>query len=372
MSFFEEYEKAINDAFTSNPTVYLDELLGEDNSIDSVDVIKLIVGLEATWRQYKKYEVTFAVVIDKCGDDSVKDSIFKYRFEDDIKNVIQNGNKGIYIYTIDKSGRIIEKSMHNSCDYKKVAAISHCNRVVAFYLGANGVDVLVNGVVFRADNHLDSYKDMIYLEMKSVYEYKQLLSEFFHNKVQYDPFKRYFIEKGKYPKSLHDILDKHPKALYPKPEKVFQVDLVDFLHNKCRDVVLKEVQNASEERYDVWILSEDKKLFVFEIKWLGKSITPEGSVFNKYDNEERAIEGSYQLKDYVDNAEKYAMLGKDNKIYCGVLVTFDAREVYEDIEYDEIFKKYPQIDLSQQFKIDKRKIKASQVYKTMKKKARSN
>lgn len=160
-----------------------------------------------------------------------------------------------------------------------------------------------------------------------------------------------------------------PKLLFSAPEERFQNRLVRYLRNNCADSVQQEVRNADNDRYDIWIITEDKKLFVIEIKWLGESVNADGRITSRY-GKSRFLDGAYQLKEYVDNSETYSQLFTDTKIFQGILLSYDARENETDmIEFPYEFKKYPNLDLtSQHYILEKEKVKASNVYKQQVKK----
>ena len=336
---FEYYSSAISETLKKNPTSYIDILLENDPTLTASDVLKLIIGLQKNWSLYYGHNVQLGIIVDKLSDEVCLDQIIDYNFNDDIKSIIQDGNYNHVTYIVQKSGLITQK---NYCKSKlssvAISGISYQKKTIAFYLGNSGIDVYIHGVAFELENHLDSYSDMIFIKQCSIIEYKKLLKDFFIECVQYDPFNHYFIIKDRLSRSQHSLLDKYPKALCSKPEKIFQNDLVYFLKTHCKDSILKEAMNKNEERYDVWVLTDEKKLFVFELKWLGISITVDGSIFKEYNCSDRAISGAYQLKDYIDNAEMYSQLGADMKIHCGILVVFDAREQMDNIEYLKFFK----------------------------------
>ena len=53
-------------------------------------------------------------------------------------------------------------------------------------------------------------------------------------------------------------------------------------------------------------------------------------------------------------------------IYCAILLVYDFREEYTDINYPEEILNYSNIDLSQIYKCEKEDINASEVYKQKK------
>uniref|UniRef100_UPI0006D266DE hypothetical protein n=1 Tax=Clostridium sp. NkU-1 TaxID=1095009 RepID=UPI0006D266DE len=50
-------------------------------------------------------------------------------------------------------------------------------------------------------------------------------------------------------------------------------------------------------------------------------------------------------------------------IDCAILLVYDVRETYTDIVFPELFSEYPNIDLSQIYRVDKKDISASSVYR---------
>ena len=141
-----------------------------------------------------------------------------------------------------------------------------------------------------------------------------------------------------------------------------EIDFVRYLKDHCRDAVVKEYTTATGDRYDVLVLNEDNQVYVFEIKWLGRSITTGMKVFENYNSDERAISGAYQLLDYVSNADTYKEYFLEFPVYCAILLIFDARDVDTDIVFPEDVVGIPNIDLSKRLFMEKKKINASSVY----------
>lgn len=358
------YDEEMEKVFQENPVFVLEKLLENHPKVSPTDLIKLSVSLQENWSQFHKYGVNFSVTIND-NKSSVKGiNIKEYDFEKDIKKIKQDANIKSVNYETCTNGMLLScKNSKEECNFNKLSYSTRFKKQIGFLLGIKGIDIIIDGTPFETEFHLSSYKDLVkWREMFSIEEYQELLQKFFNDYVQYDVQKRYFLRRENVHPDWKKQLERHPKLLDNKPEEKFQLDLVRFLKNNCIDFVLKEVQNDHEERYDIWVGTDDNKIYVFEIKWLGYSITPSGNVNFKYNNKKRAIEGAYQLLDYIKSDEREL---KD--IHLAILTIFDAREEMDDIDYPGELIKMPNLDLKQHFKIEKNKVKASQAYIQLKK-----
>lgn len=366
MTSFEDYVNILDDVYTENPVISIEALLGNNDKIKPTDLIKLTIAIKQQWENYKKHNIQMCIIVndDNVGNDTLDTKIDNYDFGLDIREILRNGKETL-LYIIDINGVILDKVFKDKCiPYNSLARFGKKTNKVTFYMGINGVDVLINGVPLQTDNHFDSYKDVIGIRfLSSIKDYNKLLNNFFHTRVQYDPMNNYFLNKNDTPKEWHQLIQDNPKLLKVKPEERFQKNLEQFLKDYCTDRVIDEVRNRYGERYDIWVSTNEDKIYVIEIKWLGKSITISGNIFDAYNNSERAVDGAKQLIDYVDNADVYMRQFGEFNIHCGILVVFDAREEMLDLNFPSDVDKYPQLDLTQHYKIEKSKVSASEVGK---------
>lgn len=364
---FGDYSLELTQVYQKNPLVKLQELYdNRELIIEPRKLFQLIISVRKEWEMCRQYDVQCGILIGDNSQGDQKRNIQTYNYKTDLSRIIQSGDEKSILYYVDQEGFIVNTEfIKEQLNYQYVVEYSKKNSTVGLFLGIQGIDVLINGVPFENGNRLDNYSDIInFRSLMDISQYKELLDRFFNEKVQYDAFKHYFVYKNELPKKHHGLLDKYPKLLKVKPEERFQRELEYFLRENCRDQVLTEVRNKFGERYDVWIATRDDKLYVFEIKWLGRSITAEGNVFSEYDDPERALEGAHQLKKYVDDRETYSkVIGGDFRIYCGVLLIYDARDDMSLLAVPPGFDEYPQIDLSRHYKMEKENIPASQYYR---------
>jgi hypothetical protein len=362
---FDIYDQEIDEVLIEgNPIFLLENLLKDKPKISTVDMLKMIIHAGRNWQKFQSFGITLCISFDEDKVLTTGENFAEYDFGSDLKEILVTSNIKSAEYTVCSKGFIINKNLRNAkVNFKMECAKSHLNKKITIILGVNGLDIIVNGVPFDTKNHLDSYQDLIkWTKLIGIDSYRQLLQGFFESHVQYDKYKRYFLYKDTSPNEWHESIKKHSKLLVVKPEKIFQMELERFLKDNCIDTVLNEVRNDYEERYDIWVGTNQNEIYVLEIKWLGKSITPSGNINAKYNTSERAIEGGYQLKDYLENPSQSV-----RGIHQAVLVLYDAREKMEDIVYPDELKKIPNLDLDQHFKIEKEKISASQSYKAQKK-----
>ncbi|MEW9938702.1 hypothetical protein AB2T96_16015 [Clostridium butyricum] len=368
MNNFNEYEQYIEPALYENPVLILDEIKKQNDNLplSNVDIIKYITSIRKIWEEYKRQDIQVNIIIKKDNDSVDKEVlIFNYNFLKLIKEIKENGEYKSANIKIDRYGYVIDTIyLKDKISINYSTLKSKQEDTICFFLSFKGIDVLINGILFESDNHINSYKDVASNKFLSIFEYKKILENFYIEEVRYDPDKYFFAYPNQLPREHKHVLNKYNKLLFAAPEERFQNRLVRYLKNNCEDTIQDEVRNADKDRYDVWILTEDKKLFVIEIKWLGQSINVEGKISSKYDGS-RFLDGAYQLKEYVDSSDTYSSLFKDIKIYKGILLVYDARENDTSIiEFPKEFKFYPNIDLnSQHYILEKEKIKASSIYK---------
>lgn len=361
---FDDYSFELKTVYEKNPVVKLQELYAHDLPVEATQLISLLISIKRNWEVVKNHNVQCTILIDETNKGDSENQIKNYNFIQDLGQIIQSSGKKSMLYVVDNEGHLINKEVKDEIPYQHLVDHSKKQQKIIIFCGIQGLDVLINGVPFQSENRLDSYSDVInYRSLVDISHYKELLEKFFHERIQFDPFKSFFVYKGEIPKDKHKLLDQHPKLLKVKPEERFQREFEYFLKKNCLDKVLTEVRNKLGERYDVWVVTRDDRLYVFEIKWLGKSITAEGNIFDEYKVAERALEGAYQLKKYIDDSETYSRLLGDFRIYCGILLTYDAREQPDDFNFPDEFQEYPQLDLYQHFKVEKESIAASQYYK---------
>lgn len=363
-----EYFQEVELVLEENPVLTWEKILGKDRNVSPGEIIQLGIKIKKHWKKYSRDGVEMAIILTEEECDG-KDLIYDFDFTKDISNIIKNPTNKANIYYLNKQCEISSvKSISDKLTIQQCSIISSQLNKIVVHLGIRGVDILVNGIVHSTDNFLESYKDLMDAEkMLSIYDYEKLVKGFYIENVQYDPNKRYFLRKDDIPKEYHaKTIEKYPKLLKNKPEEYFQMDFVRYLKNHCNDTVEKEHITVTGDRYDVLVRSEDDHIFVFEIKWLGRSITTGMKVFSEYNSSERANSGAYQLLDYVSNAEKYSEYFLELPVYCAILLLFDAREKNTDITYPPEVKNHPKIDLNTRLFMEKQKINASKVYSKMK------
>ncbi|WP_061316560.1 hypothetical protein [Clostridium botulinum] len=377
MSNFNDYEEFIESALYENPVLCLEKIKGNNDKLplSNTDVIKYATVIRRIWNDYKREDVQINIIIDGESSNHEKNIfIHEYDFLPLIQNIKQNGNYKSANIKVDNEGYVIDTiKLKESISINYSTIKSRQDNTICFFLSFKGIDILINGMLFDSDNHINSYKDIASNKFLSIFDYKKLLENFYIEEVRYDPDKYFFAYKNQIIKEKRHLLDNNSKLLFAAPEERFQNRLVRYLKSNCEDNVQEEVRNADKDRYDIWVITEDKKLFVIEIKWLGRSINVEGNISAQYD-EKRFLDGAYQLKEYIDNSDTYSDLFRDTKVYEGILLSYDAREENTDIpNFPKEFDKYSNLDLtSQHYILEKDKIKASRIYKEKIKKACSN
>ena len=111
--------------------------------------------------------------------------------------------------------------------------------------------------------------------------------------------------------------------LVEKPEDRIQYSLQTFLRNTLRsDAEVMREQNVDDSHpVDIRVTFHfTNKVALIEVKWLGKSRHPDGTLATEY-SASRAIEGAHQLATYLD----YFAISSPLSVVRGYLVVLDAR-----------------------------------------------
>lgn len=365
LEILSDYFEEVDSVLEENPILRLEKLLDGHRNVTPGEITQLSIKMKKQWNNYAKYGLEMCIVLteEECDGEEL---VYKYDFTEDIETIIQNGDRTSKIYYLNSQNKVSEiKQSEEILTVEQCSTISKQINKIVLHLGMKGIDLFIDGVIFSADNFMRSYKDLMDAEsMLSIYDYEKLLKGFYEQNIRYDINKRYFLRKDDIPKEYHsDTIEKYDKLLRNKPEEFFQIDFVKYLKDHCRDAVIKEYTTVTGDRYDVLVLNEDNhQVYVFEIKWLGRSITTGMKVFENYNDDKRAISGAYQLLDYVTNADTYKEYFLEFPVYCAILLIFDARDFNTDIIYPEDVLGMPNLDLSKRFFMEKSKISASNVY----------
>lgn len=364
-----EYSEMVDSVLEENPILRLEKLLKKHQNTTPGEIIQLSIKLKKQWNNFANHGLEMCVVLteEKCEGGEL---VYKYDFTEDITNIIQKGNGCSKIYYLNSQYEVSEsKQSDKKLTVEQCSTISKEINKIVLHLGMKGIDIFVDGVTFLADNFISSYKDLMDAgSMLSIYEYGKLLKGFYEENIRYDINMRYFLRKGDIHKDYYsETIKKYPKLLRNRPEELFEIDFVKYLKNHCRDTVIKQYTPVTGDRYDVLVRNEDDQhVYVFEIKWLGRAITSGMKIFEKYNSDERAISGAYQLLDYVTNADKYKEYFLEFPVYCAILLIFDARDTDIEIDYPKEVLGIPNLDLTRRFFMEKKKINASNVYSNKK------
>lgn len=360
-----DYFEAVESVLEENPVLQLEKLLEGHKNITPGELIQLSIKLKRHWNSFEACGIEMCVVLTE-EDFKGQGLIYKYDFTEDIRSIIQSGNKCSNIYYLNCHYEVGEvKKTADTLRIEKCSGISKKLSKIVLHVGTMGIDILADGMLYKAENFLGSYKDLMDAErMLYIYDYEKLIQGFYEQNIKYDINKRYFLRKDDVAKEYREkTVNKYPKLLRNKPEEFFEIDFVKYLKDHCQDAVIKEYTTASGDRYDVLVLDENNnQVYVFEIKWLGRSITTGMNVFENYNSDDRAIAGAYQLLDYITNADTYKKYFLEFPVYCAILLVFDARDEDKDIEYPKEVKKIPRLDLNKRLFMEKNKVNASSAY----------
>ncbi|EAF4555745.1 hypothetical protein H6H07_000075 [Listeria monocytogenes] len=336
--------------------------------INTAYFMQLYLKVFEIWENLKKYDINIIFEISKIEEsDKDIDDILREKFSTDISEVIKAPNKQSIIYKCMLDGQgihfLLEDKVENKLLISESIEKSYENEnSLVFHMYKVGIDAFIGGVTVLSCNNTNIYELMRKSTAKelSIEYYEKLLKGYYEDRVKFDKMDRFLQKNNGCSSDWQQMVKEDPYLLVNRPEEKFQKDLIDYFKIYCSDTVLREVPNLDEDRYDIWISSSINEIYIFEIKWLGKSITSKGNIFSKYNTAKRAVEGAYQLVEYIRKNEQEAVINEKGKIKLGVLVVFDARQSFETIKYPNEVERVLNLDLKQHFKIEPKLYNASQ------------
>ncbi|MBF2518378.1 hypothetical protein IA940_00400 [Listeria marthii] len=336
--------------------------------INTAYFMQLYLKVFEIWENLKKYDINIIFEISKIEEsDKDIDDILREKFSTDISEVIKAPNKRSIIYKCMLDGQgihfLLEDKVENKLLISESIEKSYENESsLVFHMYKVGIDAFIGGVSVLSCNNTNIYELMRKSTAKelSIEYYEKLLKGYYEDRVKFDKMDRFLQKNNGCSSDWQQMVKEDPYLLVNRPEEKFQKDLIDYFKIYCSDTVLREVPNLDEDRYDIWISSSINEIYIFEIKWLGKSITSKGNIFSKYNTAKRAVEGAYQLVEYIKKNEQEAVINEKGKIKLGVLVVFDARQSFETIKYPNEVEGVLNLDLKQHFKIEPKPYNASQ------------
>lgn len=138
-----------------------------------------------------------------------------------------------------------------------------------------------------------------------------------------------YIAKGR-PGNEEAFVRSNINLLRNSPENIFREDLREYLRsNVAAELDTKEFMLDNGQRIDISLVdSIGNGLYLIEVKWLGKAISPEGDDFGTTYNQSHIVPAAFnQTVDYIRLLTEE---GRDVK--KGYLVVFDARSgVYPEM-----------------------------------------
>jgi hypothetical protein len=228
---------------------------------------------------------------------------------------LDSGNQ--LIYEIDLKGNILDSlNLGSEIETTAVQQFSQIREIALFYLGAD-FHIFCKGHPWNP-----KHKDQVLREIKSrkrkallsMSNFRQVLSTHFDQYVRDEARVKYWFKRN--------------SLLHPAPESIFQQSLWSFidLEVECIEAI-REPMFKDNNRCDIKVIAENFDLYFIEIKWIGKSAVKkrkkdiiDGTNPHEF-KVERAIEGAYQTKTYID---KHNSVEYDNRVRLGIYVVYDA------------------------------------------------
>ena len=365
MNFEECYGPQIDNVLKDSPVLSIgNALFGKyNNKMDTPYFLHMYMKLIEQWESFKIHNVSILIELNDILEYKANFDLKKL-FEGYIKEALKSPYKSVKLNCVMNGSGFEVKNENYDLDKvggKDATVQSYKSKTIILLFSEKGIDAFGDGVPLLKSNESNVYNLISGKKWLSIEYYKELLKEFYEDHIKNDRMERYLLKNTTCPKEWKGKVKDDPNILINKPEKKFQIDFSLYLRNNCSDTILKETYNDDGDRYDIWVTNTEQEVYIFEIKWLGKSITETGN-FTVY-NGDRAIEGAWQLYHYLTEANERGRKNPSNAIRQGILLIFDARSEDTEILYPEELVSTINLDLDNCFKLQPKPFPASSAHK---------
>ena len=298
----------------------LPKLLKADNALDISKATRFYLRLESCLMSSQYYDHSemgpIVLVLDTANEGTGCDILSPENMAHFLRSGLSKKYNVIFLHY---DGREIEQDpgdrllIENPADACHLSCEKHMN---IFFIFKNELNIFSHGKYVECIPNIYSQNRIKKISDASLpaSEYRKLLNTHYKERICKDIV-------------LHFWENKNKRLLVAKPERIFGGDAAWFLDRNIADggVDVECFNGWTNDRTDIRIVRwEDQKIYIIEVKWLGKSISP-GKSITEYEDA-RADVGIAQLNDYLQ---------AESKAICGVLVIYDAREHDIDINWNQ-------------------------------------
>jgi hypothetical protein len=316
------------------PFYKLRKLIPEDSEDAFFD---LLDRLKASWQEARRTRINLCFVLDLDPTPSPLTGQYDITQVEALQKK-QNAANSTLVFVIDVQGNVIsEQDLGGEIEPQSVTQLSVMLKAIVFWLGAD-FDIIAQGVLWVPRN-----KSQVLKEIKS--KHRDLLKMDDHRLVLTTHYEQYIRRQGI---GFYWFPSKENEVLQPKPERIFQKSLYDFLRREVDCIPEREAMFKDQSRCDIRVLVDDYDLYFIEIKWIGFCAVAEknrpivSAIDPAESTVESAIAGACQTRIYI---EENNASGYDLRVKLGVLVVYNAYPTPgAAISYPKEIDEYPLLD----------------------------
>ncbi|ACS98971.1 hypothetical protein [Paenibacillus sp. JDR-2] len=234
-----------------------------------------------------------------------------------------------------------------------------CSRdgYIVVFLGQVGLDIFIKGENTGENNFFYCTEDLTrFAEKKDISQINEVIRSYQNSHLTNQSEYMVFFADNSTLRRIDESLVRR-NILKNKPEKYMRDHLRNYLNDRMKHTFLIETElSGSKRELDIYT-EVNGEFYFFEIKWIGQSISDCGTKLTNPYGDARAREGVTQTLEYIEEILDTMSIN----VRTGYLVIFDARDVSEDIDYQQLqfvspgLKKYMQLfEIIPQIKLNKR------------------
>lgn len=293
------------------------------NPIDRPDAIKRLISLLVSFRE-QRFVDHFCIKISQKDLSSIDFDLV----EKNLEAVISPALKTHDHFKVDAKFNIIEKGKSPSTSIEARSKFKEMSKHDVYVIAITNPSYAMwfnekeeSNIVFITPADLKKYE-----EKRDISDIHQVMEEYRCHLLHHKNVSKFFVDKFTLGK-LNEKKFVSNNIFRNKPEHDLRIDLRDFLASKIDRTFNFSIENQTDSRKRLDINTEDNdgNYYFFEVKWLGRSVSDDGTKIGNGFTAASIVDGYKQSLKYIKE-----LIEMSRSVKMGGFVVFDGRQDKSD------------------------------------------